>query len=489
MIPYLQVFALLLLGVPLVASQAATHSTGWNSSFKLSPEQVKSASLTNDLAAVINTITKFDHSQLANGGAHEDDFYNAQDLSKDKWPTEPGKTVKLQEFTDPKSFTIPAKSALSRIVYSTTNINGTLIPASAYVLWPYQPKDLHAQKHKTSESSAPVVLWTHGTSGSYANGAPSVHRGLFYSEIVPYALAEAGYAVIAPDYAGLGVDKSWDGSHIPHQYFAREAGAHDALNALRAAQESFPKRLSKDYVVMGHSQGGAVAWGLSEILGRKDPKFRDVAKGCRGVVLAAPPTDAFSANSPAFLAWIAKDLSQIYRSFKLSDWFTPLGVSRIELLNQIEGSQMVSFAMLDDEKTMLKPGWNDTWYVPAFEQLSNPGSRPFKGPILVVQGTEDPTVLYDTTKSTAKETVKKYPGDLELLAVPGANHFAAMSAAKQTWLRWIEDRFENRPVAKRGYFESRLDSFLPLENYQIAPNSFAQWAGKPEWSYEVLTAF
>ena len=98
-------------------------------------------------------------------------------------------------------------------------------------------------------------------------------------------------------------------------------------------------------------------------------------------------------------------------------------------------------------------------------------------------------MLYDTTKSTAKETVKKYPGDLELLAVPGANHFAAMSAAKQTWLRWIEDRFENRPVAKRGYFESRLDSFLPLENYQIAPNSFAQWAGKPEWSYEVLTAF
>ncbi|KAF7587913.1 hypothetical protein BBP40_006536 [Aspergillus hancockii] len=491
MVTYLQHFVTLILGVKLTTSQAVStavaQSTGWNASFELSPEQLKLANLTNDLGAIINTITNFDRSQLANGGAHEDDFYNVQSLPKDQWPTEPGKTIKLQEFTDPSPFALPAKTAMSRIVYSTTNANGTLIPASAYILWPYQPKILRGINHN-SESSAPVVLWTHGTSGFYANGAPSTHRGLFYADIVPFALAEAGYAVVAPDYAGLGVDVSWDGSYIPHQYFVREAGAHDALTALRAAQESFSNRLSRDYVVMGHSQGGSVAWGMSEILGRKDPKFGDVAKGYRGAVLAAPPTDALSFTSPGFLAWIAKDLDQVYPSFNLSDWFTPLGVSRIELLNQVEGSQMVTFAMFGPEEATVKPDWHETWYAKAFEELTNPGKRPFKGPLLLVQGTEDPIVPYNTTKTTVEETCKRYPGDLELLAVPQGSHFAVINAAKQTWLRWIEARFERQPVAKPGCVESQLDSLLPLEYYQALPNSFPLWAGKSQWSYELPTA-
>ncbi|KAH1489921.1 hypothetical protein LV164_002472 [Aspergillus fumigatus] len=447
--------------------------------------------LTSGQGAIINTITNFDRSQLANGGAHEDDFYNVQGLPRDQWPTEPGKTVKLQEFTDPSPFSIPAKTAMSRIIYSTTNANGTLVPASAYILWPFQPKALRRKAQNNSGlSSAPVVLWKHGTSGFYANGAPSTHRGLFYADIVPFALAEAGYAVVAPDYAGLGVDVSWDGSHIPHQYFVREAGAHDALNARSAARGSFPRHLSSDYVVMGHSQGGGVAWGLSEILARNhtNNQFEDVGKGYRGAVLAAPPTDALSFTSAGFLAWIAKDLNQIYQSFNLSDWFTPLAVSRIELLDQIEGSQMVTFAMFSPEEAVLQPGWHETWYAKAFEQLTNPGKRPFKGPILLVQGTEDQIVSYSSTKATMQETCKRYPGDLELLAVPQASHFAAINAAKQTLLRWIEDRFEHRPVDRHGCVESQLGSLLSLEYYQVRSNSFPLWAGESHWSYELPTA-
>ncbi|KAF9882741.1 hypothetical protein FE257_005332 [Aspergillus nanangensis] len=493
MVTYLQPFVALVLGVTLARGQVApaptTQSTGWNSSFELSPEQVKLGNLTSDLATVINTITNFDRSQLANGGAHEDGFYNVQSLPKGQWPTEPGKTIKLQKFTDPSPFSIPAKTAMSRIVYSTTNANGTLIPASAYILWPYQAKILGGRStNHTAGSSAPVVLWTHGTSGFYANGAPSTHRGLFYADLVPFALAEAGYAVVAPDYAGLGVDTSWDGSHIPHQYFVREAGAHDALNALRAAQESFPKHLTNDYVVMGHSQGGAVAWGLTEILGRNESTFGDVMKGYRGAVIVAPPTDAFAVSSGGFLAWIAKNLDQIYPSFNLSDWFTPLGVDKIKLLNQVEGSQMVTFAMFGPEAPTVQPDWNETWYAKSFEQLANPGNRPFAGPVLVVQGTADPTVAYNTTKNTVEKTCRRYPGDMELLAVPKGSHFAAINAAKQSWLQWIENRFEYLPVAKRGCVQSQLDSFLPVDHYQKLPNSFPLWAGKSQWSYELPTA-
>ncbi|PLB50878.1 putative secretory lipase [Aspergillus steynii IBT 23096] len=491
MATYFQYFVILLVGAQLATSQlitaAATQSTGWNSSFELSSDQIKSAELTSDMADIINTIINFDRSQLANGGAHEDDFYNVQGVPKNQWPTAPGKTIKLQEFTDPSPFSIPPKTAMSRIVYSTTDLNDTLIPASAYILWPYHARALRGRNH-TSGSSAPVVLWTHGTSGWYANGAPSTHRGLFYADIVPFALAEAGYAVIAPDYAGLGVDTSWDETRIPHQYFVREAGAHDALNALRAVRESFPKRLSTDYVVMGHSQGGAVAWGLTEILGRNDSKFKDIAKGYLGAVFAAPPANALGPAFSGFLAWIAKDLDQIYPSFKLTEWFTPLGVKRIELLNQVAGSQMVTFAMFGPEEALLQPNWHETPYAHDFEKLANPGNLYFKGPVLLVHGTGDTTVPFNTTKSVALETCKQYAADLEFLAVPEGSHFSAMSAARQTWLRWVEDRFEHRPVAKRGCVESQLDSLLPVENYQGLGNSFLQWAGEPKWAYELPTA-
>ncbi|KAE8381330.1 putative secretory lipase [Aspergillus bertholletiae] len=491
MVTFLHYTVILLFGAAKLATgqavlTAATQSTGWNASFELSPEQLQLANLTSDQGAIVNTIINFDRSQLANGGAHEDDFYNIQNLPKDQWPSEAGKTIKLQEFTDPSPFSIPAKTAMSRIIYSTINANGTLIPASAYILWPYQAKALRGRNH--TGSRAPVVLWTHGTSGFYANGAPSTHRGLFYADIVPFALAEAGYAVVAPDYAGLGVDTSWDGSRIPHQYFVREAGASDALNALKAAQESFTNHLSRDYVVLGHSQGGAVAWGLSEILGRNDTKFMDVAKGYRGAVIAAPPTEALLSTSAGFLAWVAKDLDQIYPSFNLSDWFQPLGVSRIQLLNQIEGSQMVTFSMFSPEEMIVQPDWHETWSAKAFEQLANPGQRPFKGPLLLVHGTEDTAVPYNLTRATAQKTCQMFPGDLELLTVPRGSHFAAINAAKQTWLRWIEDRFEQRPVVKPGCTESQVKSLLPIESYQVLPNSFPLWAGAPQWSYELPTA-
>ncbi|KAI9375017.1 putative secretory lipase [Aspergillus egyptiacus] len=488
MLTYLQNFILLIAGARLATAQAisaaATHSTGWNSTFELTPEQVKLANLTDDQAAVINTITNFDRSQLANGGAHEDDFYNIQTLPQAQWPTLPGKILKLQNFTDPSSFSIPPKTAMSRIVYSTTNANGTLVPASAYILWPYQPKRLRGMNH----TSVPVVLWTHGTSGFYTDGAPSTRRDLCYSDIVPFALAEAGYAVVAPDYAGLGVSTSWDGSFIPHQYFVREAGAHDALNALRAARSAFPAHLSSDYVVMGHSQGGAVAWGLSEILARNDPSFADVTKGYRGAVFAAPPTDGLSFASPGFLAWIAKDLDKIYPLFKLSDWFTPLGIRRIELLNQIEGSQMVTFALFSPEEALVKPDWNETWSATAFAGLANPGKREFKGPVLLVHGTGDVVVPFNSTRMTVRETCEMRPGDLELLAVPEGSHFAAINAARGSWMRWIEERFERRPLERRGCVEEELESLWPVQHYQPLANSFLLWAGEPQWAYEVLTA-
>ncbi|PNP75257.1 hypothetical protein FNYG_11400 [Fusarium nygamai] len=371
--------------VALTASQnlqATLHTTSWNSTFKLSPEQLSLANLTIEEGVQINNIIKFDRTLLANGGPHQDDFYTLPPGLK--IPKSSGELIKLQEITDPKPYTIPASTAMSRFLYSTTNINGTLIPASAYILWPYTTKKMKGVPH----GKAPTVLWTHGTSGWYPTAAPSTHRSLFYQDFVPYALALAGYAVVAPDYAVLGVGTSWDGTAIPHEYGIYQAGGSDALNALRAALTAFPERLTTDYVNVGHSQGGAVGWGVSELLAEKKGRFKDLVKGHLGTLLFAPPTNAFS------------------------DWLTPLGIDRVTLFNQVEGSQSVSSFLFTSEKEIVQPDWMNTWSVAALKQIVNTGERPWKGPMLIIHGEKDPAVHYNASSATSKATCEKYPGDL-----------------------------------------------------------------------------
>jgi hypothetical protein len=78
-----------------------------------------------------------------------------------------------------------------------------------------------------------------------------------------------------------------------------------------------------------------------------------------GSVIFAPGINSFSAGALAFAVWIGKDLDLMYPDFKLSDWLTPLGIARTELLTQIQGGQYVSEIMLLANATeILNPKWN-----------------------------------------------------------------------------------------------------------------------------------
>ncbi len=96
-----------------------------------------------------------------------------------------------------------------RVLYVSERWDGTHVPASGLVVAPKQMdgKVLH-----------PAVAWVHGTTGAARGCAPSLapnpvvelaQRGEFVIDIgIPYLkdwLAK-GYAVVAPDYAGLGSD-------------------------------------------------------------------------------------------------------------------------------------------------------------------------------------------------------------------------------------------------------------------------------------------
>ncbi|KAJ4134312.1 hypothetical protein NW765_008346 [Fusarium oxysporum] len=125
------------------------------------------------------------------------------------------------------------------------------------------------------------------------------------------------------------------------------------------------------------------------------------------------------------------------------------------------------------------------WSVAALKQIVDPRESLWKGPMLVIHGDKDPAVHCNASLATSKATYEKYPGDLEVLGIPGVGHFPGMYATRSIWMDWIEDRFERRKVHKQGCFQSKIDRFLPDDHYQHDSNSFPLWAGKSEWAYEL----
>ncbi|KAL1628580.1 hypothetical protein SLS56_005812 [Neofusicoccum ribis] len=123
---------------------------------------------------------------------------------------EPGTLLRWQDIPASQlssNWTIPGGLSLSRFLYLSEDVDGSLLPASAFVLLPYSPVTAADGGNETNTTTPfNTVVFTHGTAGRIRNCAPSNHRGLYYEWEGPLALASAGFAVVAPDYAGLGTE-------------------------------------------------------------------------------------------------------------------------------------------------------------------------------------------------------------------------------------------------------------------------------------------
>lgn len=198
------------------------------SNFTLSETQAREAEINSVVADTIATALRFEQSSYANGSVADDEFYQ---VPRNTSNASPGTLLKVQSDVDTSAYTLPPQTALSRIIFQSKTINGTLIPASAYVLWPVCPR--------AQPDGYAIVGWAHGTSGLYGNAAPSHWKNLWQHFIAPYPLATQGYVVVAPDYAGLGIEKDAAGTPIIHEYLAAPSHANDLFYSIQAAQSAF----------------------------------------------------------------------------------------------------------------------------------------------------------------------------------------------------------------------------------------------------------
>jgi len=410
----------------------------------------------------------FERSNWATGSVTTDPFYQPPSNTS----TLPAGSLLKHETANTSLYTLPPLTALSRILYQTTTLNGTLVPASAAILFPYSPRHF-----PSANNSYPLVAWAHPFSGIFPECAPSHVRNIWYHFMAPFALAQAGYVVVAPDYQGLGVSHTSDGKPILHPSLAQPSHADDVFYAVQAAQSAYA-RLSKEFVIVGHSQGGGAAWAAAE------PQARTPVEGYLGVVAGSPAIDfvgdvdaleAVGLGAYFLGATLVRGLQNAYPDFDIGSILTEEGVRRWKLVEEVQGCNPV-FAELLADPEIYRPRWQHSPQVEAFYNANKIGGRKVAGPLLVVQGDADPVVPAVVIDGAVNRTCAMSPGaGIEYQRYKGAGHVPAMYAAQREWLGWVEERFEGKAV-ESGCVRREVESALPLQKYQGELNWFMEYA-------------
>ncbi|WP_433661618.1 lipase family protein [Nocardia sp. CA-128927] len=134
----------------------------------------------------------------------------------------------------------------------------------------------------------PVIAFDHGTTGlgrgcggeSDPSTAPNSHWHTEEDGIMQH-LIEQGFAVVAPDYLGLGLFDTG-----PHPYLELQTEATATIDLLRAARSAHPE-LSRTWAALGPSQGGHAALGTGYLQASYAPDL-----DYRGTVAIDPASDA-----------------------------------------------------------------------------------------------------------------------------------------------------------------------------------------------------
>ncbi|KAK3291688.1 Alpha/Beta hydrolase protein [Chaetomium fimeti] len=352
------------------------------------------------------------------------------------------------------NWTIPAGLTLSRFMYVTEDVNNKSIPATAWVLLPFH----HTLQTPGEVRKLRTLVWTHGTAGRSRLCSTTNNRGLYYNWQAPFTLAESGYAVIAPDYAGQGSD-------IP-QGFMYEAGflhAADVAYSVIAARKNIGSILSNKWAVFGHSEGGMTAWRTNERLALPGEERLLKAGQFIGAAAAAPALrpqrliplswEQTGTGGGPFSIYFIQSLAKLYPDqIKLEDYVGEAVLQRLGVLdNSCFQTGYAAVGPLSPDVTFTNKSWvkhpaTDDWAV----RYNGQGPHPLAAPMLVVQGVADVITPAQLTMEDFNLTCKTYPKSVvHTKLYPDMGHDQVLEAGRADVADWLEARFQGK-VSKKG---------------------------------------
>ena len=358
-------------------------------------------------------------------------------------PSQPGALLRAGAWPG----TAPDGAGVTRILYTTTDLDDRPAIASAIVVI---PDELPA-------GPAPVILWDHGTTGIAQDCAPSLLPDMFQKQGIP-AVGEAiahGWVVVATDYSGQGAAGDFP-------YLIGQGEARSALDAMRAARQLEGVDLAEQAVVWGHSQGGHAALWTGAIVDDYAPEI-DLL-GVAAISPAADPlglaqlvtTNPSSPMATLATAWVLIPYSEAYPGV---DYAAHVAPSARALVREMSARCNSQPGLLVSVLTSLGISRGDRVFLGDLtggrlgELLAeNRTLGPWTMPILMAWGTDDEVI--------APELQDRYVAalcaadvDLTWHAYPGYGHMTIVQPGSDfldPLVAWTAERLAGTPPPPTG---------------------------------------
>jgi acetyl esterase/lipase len=331
----------------------------------------------------------------------------------------------------------PDGASAYRVLYTSTDLSGDLVPVSGVVIVPRGP---------VPPGGRPIVAWAHPTTGIVCRCAPSLARAFFASVQGLKAMLAHGYIVAATDYPGLGTPEV-------HPYLVGISEGRAVLDSVRAAQQIPGADASHVFAVWGHSQGGHAALYAGLLAKQYAPELR-----LDGVAVAAPATDLVTLmtddlgtgggnNITAMTLW---SWSRIY-NVPISQVLTPEAASTVDRLASECIERWFDIFIRRSPTVALKKSFlrvHDLAAIEPWHQLlvqNTPGALPPGVPVFVAQGSSDRLVQPAVTAAYVHALCRD-GSKVEFDLLPGVGHaFIARDSANAA-IAWITARFDGKPA-------------------------------------------
>jgi len=276
----------------------------------------------------------------------------------------------------------------------------------------------------------PIVVWGHGTTGIADRCAPT-EQGLGGGPFVDdgdlrQSLLDRGYAVVQPNYEGLGTART-------HTYMAGRSAGRAVLDAVLAAREAWGS-LSRRVVTTGHSQGGHAAVWAAAMAPAYAPELR-----VRGAVALAPPNElsdqvAVLRGGPAefgtsYLALLLRGAETVSRKVDPADVLIPRALRRYDdvdrlCLDDLDGRDSLGGVPVS---RAVKEGADLRRFSRVLD-VSDPGRLRFDVPVLLALGEDEGELALARTDRLA-QTWWDAGTDLDYRTYPGADHAGVIGAS------------------------------------------------------------
>lgn len=323
----------------------------------------------------------------------------------------------------------------ARVVYrSTSGDDGAPTVVSGAVVVPLGPPPA---------GGWPIVAFGHGTTGIDEPCAPSNSDSLMGMSGLVAAIVSKGFAVVMPDYEGLGAPGV-------HPYTDARTAGRNMIDAVRALRFTF-KNVSNRWMALGHSQGGGAAWAADEGARGYAPELDLV-----GAVALAPAADVSKFVDKAQAGTLTRDqmlaftliiesLARRFPDLNRDDYRNGWATRSWDALIACSGP-------LVDQRSAAAAGLTPAQLVPSSamaatrmrERLARWAlpQQPLAAPMYVVYGSDDTLIDAQwTTDAIARACA--LGGTITWQLEPGKGHGDIDFSQA---LSWIVDRFAGKPA-------------------------------------------